>query len=71
MDRYCQALGLTPNKIMKKSLREFMERNAHLIPEEPEPVLKNQLKLFDGKKKQPVQLSILDGSQQINPTGTV
>lgn len=60
MDRYCRAMGLTPNKILKRSLREFMERNAHLIPEDPEPVSKNQLRLFDGNRQAPVQLSILD-----------
>jgi hypothetical protein len=58
--RYCQVLGLTPNKMIKKALREFMQRNAHLIPADPEPVGKNQLKLFNLDAR-PVQLSILDG----------
>lgn len=60
IQRYCQILGLTPNKMIKRALREFMQRNAHLVPDEPEPVSKNQLKLFD-LDKGPVQLSILDG----------
>lgn len=60
IQRYCQVLDLTPNKMIKRALREFMQRNAHLVPDEPEPVSKNQLKLFD-LDKGPVQLSILDG----------
>jgi hypothetical protein len=60
MLKLCRAMGLTPNKMFKKALKEFMHRNAHLIPDDPEPVSRNQLKLFDESYK-PVQLSILDG----------
>ncbi len=60
MDRYCRAFHLTPNKLMRQALREFMERNAHRLPPETEPVSKNQLKLFDTSAPLAVQLSILD-----------
>ena len=61
IDRYCSALGLTPNKMLKRSLREFMARNAHRIPEASLPVSKNQLRLFETVPQHPVQLTILDG----------
>jgi hypothetical protein len=64
MDRYCKAFHLTPNKLMRQALREYMERNAHRIPDEPDPVSKNQLKLFDNPAPAPVQLSILDEVEQ-------
>lgn len=60
LNRYCRVFQLSPNKLIKLALREFMERNVHRIPEPGSDVAKNQLNLFEAQPKKPIQLSILD-----------
>lgn len=58
--RYCRLMHLTPNKLLRLALREFMDRNAHRLPEPGAKVGKNQLSLFESQPKKVIQLSILD-----------
>jgi hypothetical protein len=46
IDLFCEAKRTTPNRVIKQAINEYLEAHAADIPEE-EPVVKNQLKLFD------------------------
>lgn len=45
--RYCRKHKLTPNKLIKKSLRIYMQRFGPLLDHVPVPVGDNQLTIFD------------------------
>ncbi len=46
IDRFCDLHKSTPNRVIKNAINEYLDAHAADIPEE-EPVVKNQLKLFD------------------------
>lgn len=46
IDRYCRLKKTTAVKVIKKAVKEYLERHAADLPEEV-VVSKNQLKLFD------------------------
>jgi len=43
----CKSNALTENKVFRKALREFLQRNLHLIEQTHQQVSANQLTLFD------------------------
>jgi len=45
--QFCKSNGLTENKVFRKALREFLQRNVHLIEQTHQQVSANQLTLFD------------------------
>jgi hypothetical protein len=45
--QFCKAHHTTENKVFRKALREFLQRNIHLIDNQPHEVSANQLTLFD------------------------
>jgi hypothetical protein len=45
--QFCKSYGLTENKVFRKALREFLQRNVHLIEQTHQQVSANQLTLFD------------------------
>lgn len=45
--QFCQANQLTENKVFRKAIREFLQRNVHLIEHVPHQASSNQLTLFD------------------------
>lgn len=51
--RYCRKHKLTPNKLIKKSLRIYMERFGPLLDHVPAPVSDNQLTIFDAGAGEP------------------
>lgn len=46
LQRYCQKHRLTPNKVMKKALKVYMERFGPVMDHQV-PVSENQLTIFD------------------------
>lgn len=54
----CRKTKSTPNKLLKEALREFMKKFGDL--KRPEPVMKNQMNIFDIIDKQPEQMDIFD-----------
>jgi hypothetical protein len=54
----CRKTKSTPNKLLKEALREYMKKYADL--KRPEPVMKNQMNIFDIIDKQPEQMDIFD-----------
>jgi hypothetical protein len=59
IDRYCRYKKLTPVKMIKKAVEEYLQRHAADLPEQV-VVSKNQLKLFDlgEEKKAGVQTAL-------------
>ena len=45
--RYCKYQDLTPNKLIKTAIREYLEKYKDDIPEEEDYISENQLKLWD------------------------
>ena len=45
--QFCKSNELTENKVFRRALREFLERNVHLINHVHHNVSPNQLTLFD------------------------
>jgi hypothetical protein len=45
--KFCKAGKLTENKVFRMALREFLNRNVHLINQPHYDVSANQLSLFD------------------------
>ncbi|NLN95879.1 MAG: hypothetical protein GX128_06900 [Bacteroidales bacterium] len=45
--RYCKKHKLTPNKLIKKSLRTYVSHIGPIIDQEELPVSENQLTIFD------------------------
>jgi len=45
--QFCKAHHTTENKVFRKALREFFQRNAHFIEHQHHEVCANQLTLFD------------------------
>jgi len=45
--QFCETHKVTENKVFRKALREFLQRNVHLIEHGPQEVSPNQLTLFD------------------------
>lgn len=45
--QFCAAHHTTENKVFRKALREFLQRNVHLFEHEHHEVSPNQLTLFD------------------------
>lgn len=45
--QFCKSNELTENKVFRRALREFLERNVHLINHVHHEVSPNQLTLFD------------------------
>lgn len=54
----CRKTKSTPNKLLKEALRDFMKKYGDL--KRPEPVMKNQMNIFDIIDKQPEQMDIFD-----------
>lgn len=60
IDRFCLYHHTTMNRFVKKAIREYLDTHGADIPEE-EPVVKNQLKLFDPDEfKSGRQMSIFE-----------
>lgn len=47
LKQFCRAHHTTENKVFRKALREFLQRNVHLIDHPHHEVSANQLTLFD------------------------
>jgi hypothetical protein len=45
--QFCEAHHTTENKVFRRALREFLQRNVHLIEHVQLEVSANQLTLFD------------------------
>jgi len=45
--QFCKTHKTTENKVFRKALREFLQRNVHLIEHTHQEVSPNQLTLFD------------------------
>jgi len=45
--QFCKSNHLTENKVFRRALREFLQRNVHLIEHGHPEVSANQLSLFD------------------------
>lgn len=45
--KFCKSNKLTENKVFRRALREFLDRNVHLIDHVHHEVSANQLTLFD------------------------
>lgn len=45
--QFCKTHKTTENKVFRKALREFLQRNVHLIEHTHQEVIHNQLTLFD------------------------
>lgn len=45
--QFCKIHKTTENKVFRKALREFLQRNVHLIEHTHQEVSPNQLTLFD------------------------
>lgn len=45
--QFCNIHKTTENKVFRKALREFLQRNVHLIEHGHQEVSPNQLTLFD------------------------
>ena len=45
--QFCTTHQTTENKVFRKALREFLQRNVHLIEHQHHEVSANQLTLFD------------------------
>lgn len=59
IERYCSAEKTTPVRLMKKSIMEYMDKHAYLLPsEDASYISKNQLNLFDSDRKAPVQITL-------------
>lgn len=54
----CRKTKSTPNKLLKEALRDFMKKYGDI--KRPEPVMKNQMNIFDIIDKQPEQMDIFD-----------
>ena len=59
IERYCSVQRTTPVRLFKKSLMEYMDKYAYLLPlDDAAYISKNQLKLFDFDKKEPKQITL-------------
>lgn len=47
INRFCKTHKTTTNKVIKKAIRDFLDRNADLSEEEEYYISENQLRLFD------------------------
>jgi hypothetical protein len=47
LKKFCKVHHTTENKVFRKALREFLQRNVHLIEHHSHEVSANQLSLFD------------------------
>jgi hypothetical protein len=45
--QFCKIHKTTENKVFRKALREFLQRNVHLVGHTHQEVSPNQLTLFD------------------------
>jgi len=45
--QFCKIHKTTENKVFRKAMREFLQRNVHLIEHTHQEVSPNQLTLFD------------------------
>lgn len=45
--KFCEAHHTTENKVFRKALREFLQRNVHLTEHQHQEISPNQLSLFD------------------------
>ncbi len=45
--QFCKENKLTENKVFRRAIREFLQRNVHLIGNGHHEVIANQLTLFD------------------------
>jgi len=54
LKRYCQKHRLTPNKVLKKALKVYMERFGPVVSNNHVPVGENQLTIFDAGADYPV-----------------
>jgi len=45
--QFCKIHKTTENKVFRKALREFLQRNVHLVEHTHQEVSPNQLTLFD------------------------
>ena len=45
--QFCKTNKLTENKVFRRAMREFLERNVHLIEHVHHEISANQLTLFD------------------------
>lgn len=45
--QFCKSNEMTENKVFRRALREFLQRNVHLMEHIHHEVNPNQLKLFD------------------------
>ena len=45
--QFCKTHKTTENKVFRKALREFLQRNVHIIEHGRQEVSPNQLTLFD------------------------
>ena len=46
VDRFCRAKKITPNKMIKSAIKDYIRKFADSLPEE-DYISENQLKLFD------------------------
>jgi len=47
LKKFCKAHNTTENKVFRKALREFLQRNVHITDHQNHEVVANQLTLFD------------------------
>lgn len=55
LQRYCSKHQLTPNKVIKKALRVYLERFGPVLDHAYVPVSENQLTIFDAGADHPKQ----------------
>ncbi len=52
--QFCKTNLLTENKVFRSAIREFLQRNVHLIEHSHHEVSTNQLMLFDFQNEETV-----------------
>jgi hypothetical protein len=51
IDKFCHAKKLSPNKVIKSAIRDYISKFADSMPEE-DYISENQLRLFDVEEEQ-------------------
>lgn len=57
LDRYCKLYRLTPNKVIKKAIKTYLERFGPKLDQIPERISEKQLKLFAITDDEPATIS--------------
>ncbi|HNX07685.1 MAG TPA: hypothetical protein PKL96_08885 [Bacteroidales bacterium] len=62
IDKFCHAKKVSPNKMMKTAIRDYISKFADSLPEE-DYISENQLKLFDVEEDQELFNSVQEQSE--------